>query len=222
MNSVKYAYSLNNQGVDLLLTGEAARAIIVFERAVGLLKKAVQEAETSSFIGMDQSYDYTSLLFSESISTIPGLNCLHCYVYDHGIVIPGNGSNGETQVMITLNIAIVLFNLALASHCEGTVFGRAKSLKKASVLYSLAGQLLARCKMLKTASTTTLTLFALNNKAQIHYDHCEYVQHIDCINYVSRILGSGRVVHSAQNHEGVEGLLLNVMLLSAPSAAQAA
>jgi hypothetical protein len=221
MNSVKYAYSLNNQGVDLLLSGEAAKAIIVFERAVGLLKKAVHEAETISFIGMDQSCDCTSLLFSESISTIPGLNCLHCYVYDHGIVIPGN-SNEETQVMITLYIAIVLFNLALASHCEGTAFGRAKSLKKASVLYSLAGQLLARCKMLNIASTTTLTLFALNNKAQIHYDHCEYAQQIDCIKYISRILCSGRVVHSAQNHKGVEGLLLNVMLLSAPSAAQAA
>jgi hypothetical protein len=221
MNSIKHAYSLNNQGVDLLVSGEPARAIIVFERAVGLLKKADHEAETSSFIGMDQSCDETSLPFCESIPTVPGLNCLHCYVYDHGIVIPGNG-NGESQVMITLYIAIVLFNLALACHCEGTAFGRAKALKKASVLYSLAVQLLARCKIPEIASTTTLTLFALNNKAQIHYDHCEYVQHIDCIKYVSKILGSGRVVHSALNHEGVEGLLLNVMLLSAPSAAQAA
>jgi hypothetical protein len=221
MNSIKYACSLNNQGVDLLVSGELSRATIVFESAVGLLKEAVHDTETSSYIGMDQSCDVASLPFCESISTVAGLNRLHCYVYDHGIVIPANG-NGETQVMISLYIAIVLFNLALASHCEATAIGRAKSLKKASVLYSLAVQLLARCAMPEITSTTTLTLLALNNKAQIHYDQGEYVQHADCMKYVSKILGNGHVFPVTLKHEDIEGLLLNVMLLGAPSAAQAA
>jgi hypothetical protein len=218
MNSIKYACSLNNQGVDLLVSGELSKAITVFESAVGLLKEAVQE---SSCFGMDQSCDVASLPFCESISRVAGLNGLHCYVYDHGIVIPGN-CYGETEVIISLYIAIVLFNLALASHCEATALGRAKSLEKASVLYSLAVQLLASCAMPEITSTSTLTLLALNNKAQIHYDQCEYVQHTDCMKNVSKLLDNGNAFPSALKHEDVEGLLLNVMLLSAPSAAQAA
>jgi hypothetical protein len=217
MNSIKYACSLNNQGVDLLVSGELSRAILAFERAVVLLKEAVHETE----IGVDQSCDVSSLPFCESISTVSGLNRLDCYVYDRGIVIPGNGI-GETQVMISLYIAIVLFNLALASHCKATALGRAKSLKEASLLYSLAVQLLARCAMPEITSTTTLTLLALNNKAQIHYDQGEYVQHADCMKYVSKILGNGHVFPVTLKHKDVEGLLLNVMLLGAPAAAQAA
>jgi hypothetical protein len=221
MISIKYACSLNNQGVDLLVSGKLSRAIILFESAVGLLKEAVHEAETSSCIGMDQSCDVASLPFCESISTVSGLNRLHSYVYDRGIVIPGNG-NGKTQVMISLYIAIVLFNSALASHCEVTALGRAKSLEKVSVLYSLAVQLLARYAMPEITSTTTLALLALNNKAQIHYDQCEYVQHAHCMVYVSKILGNSHVFHVALKHEDVEGLMLNVMRLSTSSAAHAA
>jgi hypothetical protein len=218
MNSIKYACSLNNQGVDLLLSGESSRAIRVFQSAAGLLKKAFHEAETSSCTGMDQSFDDASLPFCESTSTVSGLRGLHCYVYDHGIMIPGY-ANGESEVMISLYIAIVLFNLALVSHCEGTALGRPKLLKKASVLYRLVVQLLTRCTI---PSATILTLLALNNKAQIHYDQCDYIKSVDCMKYVSKIMGGVRGLHSALKHEDVEGLLLNVMLLSTPLAAQAA
>jgi hypothetical protein len=160
--------------------------------------------------------------FSESTSTVSGLQGLHGYVYNHGIMISGNVSNVETEGMITLLIAVVLFNLALASHCQGTALGRAKLLKKASLLYSLAVQLLTRCTMPGNKPITILTLLALNNNAQIHYDQCEYAQSIDCMKNVSMIMGSGRGLTSTLSHEDVWGLLFNVMLLSTPSAARAA
>jgi hypothetical protein len=224
MNSIKYACSLNNQGVDLLLSGESARAIQAFQFALCLLKRAsVNEAKTLSCTPeTNASCDDASLPFSESISTVSGLQGLLGYVYDHGIMISDNTINGQTEVMISLFIVIVLFNLALASHSQGTALGREKLLKKASLLYSLAMQFLTRCIMPEDASTTILTLLALNNKAQIHYDQCEYAQSIDCMQNVSKIMGSGRGLTSTLRHKDIWGLLFNVMLLSTPVAAHAA
>jgi hypothetical protein len=223
MSSIKYACSLNNQGVGLLVSGEYSRAMKVFQSALSLLKKAVHEAETqnTSCSDMDQSCDDASLPYCESTSIVPGLQGLHCYVYDHGIMIPGNVIE-ESETMLSLYIAVVLFNLALASHCEGTALGRDKLLKKAAVLYSLVVQLLKRSTMPDDASTTILTLLALNNQAQIHYDQCEYVQSVDCMKNISTIMGGCRGLHSALSNEDLEGLLLNMMLLSIPSGAQAA
>jgi hypothetical protein len=221
MNSIKYACSQNNQGVDLLVSGESSRAITVFQSAVGLLQKAVYGAETTSCTEMDQSCNDASLPFCETTSTVSGLQNLHYYVYDHGIMISDN-VNGETGVMISLYTAIVLFNLALASHCQGIALGRDKLLKKASVHYSLVVQLLTSYTMPKDACTTILTLLALNNQAQIHYDQCEYAQSVGCMTSISTIMGGCRGLHLALNHEVIEGLKLNLMLISTPSAAQAA
>jgi hypothetical protein len=221
MNSIKYACSLNNQGVDLLVSGESSRAITVFQSAVGLLQKEVRGTETTCRTEVDESCNDASLPFCESTSPVSGLQDLHFYVHDHGIMISDN-VNGESDVMISLYIAIVLFNLALASHCEGIALGRAKLLKKASVLYSLVVKLLTCYTMPKDACTTILTLLALNNQAQIHYEQCEYAQSVGCMKYISTIMGGCRGLDSALNQEDLEGLQLNVMLMGIPSAAQAA
>jgi hypothetical protein len=62
----------------------------------------------------------------------------------------------------------------------------------------------------------------LNNKAQIHYDQCEYIQCVDCLQEVPMIMGSVEGVHSTLSQKDIQGLLLNVMLLNTPTAAQAA
>jgi hypothetical protein len=222
MNSIKYACNLNNLGVGLLISGESSRAIKLFQGALSLLKTADHEAESTSCTDLNTSCDDTSSLpFYESTSTVSGLQGLQCYIYDHGILISDN-VNDDTVETISLSIAIVLFNSALAFHSEGTPLGREKSLMRASVLYSLAAQFLIRCTMPEDASSTILTLLTLNNQALIYYDQCEFVQSVDCMNKISKITGSVRGLHAALNHKVVEGLLLNVMLLSTPTAAQAA
>jgi hypothetical protein len=222
MNSIKCACSLNNQGVNLLVSGESSRAIEVFKSALSLLKKADHEAETTSCTEMNISCDNASLQpFYESTLTVSGLQGLHCYVYDHGIIISDN-LNDDTGETISLYIAIVLFNSALASHSEGMSLGRETSLKTASMLYSLVAQFLTRCAMPEDASSTILTLLAFNNQTLIHYEQCEYVESFDCINKISKIMGSIRGLHSALKHKVFEGLLFNVMILSSPTAAKAA
>jgi hypothetical protein len=224
MNSINYACSLNNQGVDLLVSGESLRAMKAFQSALSLLKKADDEADKTTFCTntMNASCDDASLPFCESTSTVEGLQDLRCYVYDHSIKISGNANGDITDEAVSLYIAIVLFNSALMSHSEGMALGGEKSLMKASVLYGLVAQLLTRCTMLEDTSTSILTLLALNNKAQIHYSHCEYVQSVDCMGQISKIMSIVRGLHSVLNHKDIEGLMFNGMLLRTPTTAQAA
>jgi hypothetical protein len=220
MNSIKYACSLNNQGVDFLVSGQSTRAIKAFQSAVGLLEQAVNDAERTSCTGMNLLSQEATQPFCESFSTVPGLQDMHCYVYDHGIIITDT-SKGESDEMLALFTAIVLFNLALTTHRQG-ILGSEKSLKKASLLYSLAEKLLTRCTIPEDASTTILTLLALNNKAQIHYDQCEYLHSVDCMKTILKIMGSVQDLYFTLSHEDLEGILLNVVLLNPPTAAQAA
>jgi hypothetical protein len=226
MNSIKVACTLNNQGLDLLVSGDSSRAITVFQNALCLLENATHETETTSCTEMNMiSRDDTSMPFCESTSTVSSLQDLHCYVYNHGISISDNDlkGNADTDETLSLYIAIVLFNLALTSHSEGMALGQERSLRKASVLYTFVVQLVTRCTMPETVPPTILTLLALNNKAQIHYDQTDYVQSVDCMQEISKIMGSSvHGLHSALRLENVEGLLRNVMLLITPTAAQAA
>jgi hypothetical protein len=221
MNSIKCACSLNNQGVALLVSGESSKAMKVFQSALSLLRAA--KSITTSCTEMIISCDDASLPSCKSTSTVvSGLQGLQCYVYDHGIMISDN-VNSDTDETICLYSAIVHFNSALVSHSEGTALGREKSLMKASMLYSLVVQLLTTYTMPEDTSTSILTLLALNNKAQIHYQQCEYVQSVDCMVKLSEVMGSVPGLDSALGQEDTEEILLNVMQLSTPPmAAQAA
>jgi hypothetical protein len=222
MNSIKYACSLNNQGVDLLVAGDSVSALEFLQSARKLLKEALFELETTSCSGMTLSNGEETLPFFESPAALPGLEDTEFYIYDHGIRMITNTTNGESEEMLSLYSAIVLFNLALAFHHDGSL-GREQSLKTAALVYGMTVQLLARSNMPDDISATILTLLALNNKAQIHYDQCEYIQSIDCMLIVSEIiLDSADGLRSALNPKDVEGLMLNIILMNAPTAAPAA
>jgi tetratricopeptide (TPR) repeat protein len=180
MNSIKYACSLNNQGVDLLISGNSLSAMKSFQSARKLLKEPANEVKTTSCSGMTLSNEKATLPFHESPETVPGLENMEFYFCNNGLMITDT-TNGESEEMLSLYNAIVLFNLALAYHREGRL-GRAKSLKKAALLYSMTVQLLNGGPTMPDddMSATILTLFALNNKTQIHYDLCKYIQSVDC------------------------------------------
>jgi hypothetical protein len=221
MNSINYACSLNNHGVNLILSGESSRATNVFQSALSLLT-APHEVETTSCTEMNVSCNDASLPFRVSTSTVSGLQSLHCYVYNHGLMISDSVNGDTTDEAVSHYIAIVLFNSALTSHSEGTALGREKSLMKASELYSLVAQLLDEWTMPDDKFTSILTLLALNNKAQLHYDQCDFVQSIDCMQKIKKIMFSVSGLYAALNHKNLEQILLNVILIIAPTGAPAA
>jgi hypothetical protein len=222
--SIKTACSLNNQGVDLLVSGDSSGAISKLKMALDILKEAltaVNEVKAISFDGLENHVNAEAVLpISESPLTVPGLQDVPCYVYNHGIMITRT-TDEESEEMISLYSAIVLFNMALTCHHEGRL-GRETSLKRASLFYSMTVQILNGNIMPGDISATLLTLLALNNKAQIHYDQCEYIQCYDCLKELPRIMGTVQAIHFALSQEDIKGLLLNVLLMNTPTAAQAA
>jgi hypothetical protein len=214
MNSIQNAFSLNNQGVHLLVSGDSSSAMRSLKRAMRIFKEAING--TTSCTGMNLSIEEAALPFCESAFAIPGLQDIHFYTYDHGIMLT---TNEESDELLTLYSAIVLFNLALAYHHQGRLLGHEKTLKRASVLYSATAKILTNVDYM---SATILTLLVLNNKSQIHYDQCEYIQSVDCLKVISKIMGSVKVLHVILNQKDLEGLLLNTMLVVVPTAAQAA
>jgi hypothetical protein len=219
--SIKQACTSNNQGVDLLVAGEFFQAMRSFQSAINLLKEAASnEVEGTRCPGMSASSEESTLPLCQSTLIIPGLRGMHCYVYDRGIMIT-DATDGDSDEMLSRYSAIVLFNWALASHREGRL-GSEKYLKKATVLYGMALHILTSPSMPNDRSASILILLALNNKAQIHHDQCQYTESSACLTQISAIVGDFYALYSAPYQEDFEGILLNVMLLSAPTAAQAA
>jgi tetratricopeptide (TPR) repeat protein len=217
MYSIERACSLNNQGVDLLVTGDSSGAMHSLKMAMDIIKEAMID-------GLDHASKEVALPISESPLTVPGLQGTPCYVYDHGIMIARTTTTKETSdEMLSLYSAIVLFNMALTCHHEGRLGRDLLALKRASLLYNMTVQILNGNIARDDTSAAILTLLALNNKAQIHYDQCEYIQCVDCFEEVLRIMDSVRAVHSTLSQKDIAGLLLNVILLTTPpTAAQAA
>jgi hypothetical protein len=225
MQSIDRGCSLNNQGVDLLVADDSAGAMASLKMALHILKEAFEddtaEANTTSCDRLDQASQEAVLPISESPLTVPGLQGMPCYVYDHGMMIARTTNAQTSDEMHSLYSATVLFNMALACHHEGRL-GRNLSLKRASLFYHMTVKIINEHIAPDNISATILTLLALNNKAQIHYDQCEYIQCVDCLKEVPIIMGSGEAFHSTLSEKDIEGLLLNVMLLNPPTAAKAA
>jgi hypothetical protein len=221
MSSIKYACILNNQGVELLVSGDFSRATRSLTKALSIVKQAVNEAGTPSCTGMYLSSEEAGLPFCQSTVAIPGLRDTHFYVYDHGIMLIDTAKR-ENGDLLPLYSAAILFNLALACHHEARLHGQAKAFKKASLFYNVTVGILNASSMPDDMSVTLLTLLALNNKSQIHNDQCDYIQSVECLKSVSGIMGSVDDLYSILNEEDIKGLILNTMLLNVPTAAQAA
>jgi hypothetical protein len=219
MNSIQYAYRLNNKGVNIFVSGNLSKAkISVRTRALRILKEATKEVGLTSCIGMHFSSKEAELPFYESTLALPGLQDTHFYIYDHGIMLTGI-ANGENKEMLPL----CSLSTALASHNKARLLGNEKAVEKASLFYSVTVNILSASTMPDSMSTTLLTLLALNNICQIHNDQCEYIQSVDCLKAISKIMGSVDSLYSVLNDEGIKGLLLNTVLLNVPTAdAQAA
>lgn len=69
-----------------------------------------------------------------------------------------------------------------------------------------------------------MTLSALNNKAQIHYENLEYTSAGDCMTEITSIMNVVPEIHLTMSPKDIEGLFLNVMLMimNPPTVARAA
>jgi len=233
MNSLQLSCRKNNEGVELLVNQKPQEAMLAFQDALASIKNAVNdehvEAPSSESISSSEQIPIEpikSVLSIQASTTSAGLSAMACtYVYDKPIVLQETSMSNDQESMLTFYSAAVLFNLALACHQVGRN-GKESALKRAALLYRMSSQLLQNCQANGVtglgATPVILSLLALNNRAQIHYEHCDYGVSSQCLREMSRVLTDAHFLYSALPEADVEGLLLNVMLLEAPSAAQAA
>jgi hypothetical protein len=147
--------------------------------AMDILKGAIDKTNTTSCDGLNQASQEAVMFICESpLTVVPGLQGMPCYVYGHGMMIVRTTSEETSEGMLSLYSATVLFNKALTSHHEGRL-GRDLSRKRASLFYNMTVQILNENVATGNISAAILTLLALNNKAQIHFDQCEYIQCVD-------------------------------------------
>ena len=113
--------------------------------------------------------------------------------------------------------SVIMFNLALVHHWRGMHFGVTSLLPKALKLYEMSYSLIQNGA---TFETHHLVLALLNNMGQIHHELTQYAQAEHCFKNLKDLLASG----ATQVLDGpeVQGFLMNIMFLEAPSMAPAA
>lgn len=222
MNSIKRSCHRNNEGVCLLTCGDTQGAMVAFQDAIGGVKELVDkcgEASSSSKMAPAMTAEFASL---QSATKLVNLRSDYSYIYDRPLhLYPPNDPSMICDSLLSFYSAGILFNLALASHLFGRTSGNERSIKRATVLYRMCLQLVQNCSDFGTAPRI-MALLALNNRAQIHYEYCDYPQSRHCLKEMSKMLADSSFLQDSLSDSDVEGLLLNVMLTQVPTAAQAA
>ncbi|GKY95789.1 hypothetical protein MPSEU_000539600 [Mayamaea pseudoterrestris] len=218
-SSIKRASELNNHGINLLVAGHSQEAMNTFQSALSGIKEIVSDQDPSLHSDTSMSVAPTQRFISESPLILHTLHTDQSFVYNRPLVIDEIVSIDDLDSTLALLSAAILFNLALVCHQIGRE-GQEKALKRASVLYRMSLQLLQNCEA--NECTTVICLLALNNRAQIHYELCDYSQSGHCLKQISKIMHDDVRLHESLNAADLEGLLLNVMLQDPPSAARAA
>lgn len=221
MTAVSQAIHLNREGVELLEMGSSTRAMACFQRALALMKAGIVDFDDAP---MDASEEVIVNL-KPSSSCIAKLQTGCNYVFNRALMVVEDKHVLDNEKVLLINCAIILFNFALSCHQDGE-YGNVKSLRKASQLYNMTLQVLIDADMQDNdPSCAVIALLALNNRAQIHYDMMDYQESRICVIEMSSIMTS--IQHQldrcgALSDVDIEGLLLNMMLLEPPTAAQAA
>lgn len=229
----------------MLMNGHPQRSMAAFQDALSCIKHAVNDefarSEPPTTTAVPQPTAASSRTSSPTRPTPPsyttttesscgltelGAGCT--YIYGRPILLEEPSQAHNLECVLSFYSASILFNLALACHHVGITNGRESALNRATLLYKMSIQLLHNCQTSTGSSSelgtapAVLSLLALNNRAQIHYETCDYVQSSTCLSQMSRILHNSDFLYGALPEDDVEGLLLNVMLLETPSAAHAA
>lgn len=195
MNFVKQATKLNNEGVSRMAGDENTKAMVAFQQSLALMKQSVNQFESEDD---DDDKDMSEAKFAPLRKSPFDLSMFQSgpsYVYNHYLLLHDKDFvEGDTESVLVLSSAIILFNFALACHQQGLSSGREAALKKASQLYRLTVKLLVDNE-LHDINTTSLALVALNNRAQIHYDQCDYAESRFCIEEMASLMVDVEYLH---------------------------
>jgi hypothetical protein len=147
-----------------------------------------------------------------------------CYIYDRPLLIPTVPrfqTQDDLDVFVLTTSTYIIFNFALACHQFGKVYGDEDALKRAGCLYNLTIKSLANDDH-ATPVHVALQCLALNNLAQLHYDHCDFVKSQGCLEIMYDLVIRTDCLDKYLNDNETEELMLNMVHMQPPIAASAA
>jgi hypothetical protein len=216
MNALTIACQLNNDGVNMLMNGNSAEAVKPLQSALALMKQIAnmsdEESEQDRPLQIKMPFRECEKDISDSFNN-------YCFVYNRPFILETVTRKAELEVLLPIYSSIIILNLAMTYHENGR--RQSKSLRRASLLYKMCLQLLQSASF-QSVGTVSLLLLVLNNRAQIFHDECDYVQSRNCFDALSKLMAKNQDITLILHESVIQGLLLNAMLLDAPTAARAA
>jgi hypothetical protein len=238
LQAFEQAAKLNDDGINACLQGNPNLASQPLARALRILKAALVAVGSNQLISQKQARIITSAnVRMHTAQTVPIRSTMvssDTIVFNQAIriiVLPANpdilGDDEEEESRISSCIAIVVFNLALASHLSGT----SPYIIKAERLYGMVLGILDNCCCFLLAEdmmriVLVIRLVCISNRSQIRYSwgDCDNANRKNLLTCISAFYRQGSPSSSVLLEESyVRALLLVfIMQLEAQSDATAA
>lgn len=226
MIPLQQAITFNNEGVQLLNSGNIPGALHAFQTALVTMKAAAachSELIPRTVLQNDQDDRLLSVLGQQS-GSLDGLQNEHCYIYDRPILIPTDMEvlcQGDLDSFVLTASTFVIFNFALTYHQQSKFSGHEGPLRRAGQLYSLTLKTLASVESNKDLHAV-LQCLSLNNLAQLYYDQCEYRKSQSCLEMLHELVIATDCIKDYLDETEAEEIMLNLVYLQPPTAARAA
>jgi hypothetical protein len=210
MSLYQQAAQLNNQGIVSLLKGDHCSAIHSMSEAIKVMKGAL-----SAPPGTNTPMKCRNVMYETRSIEISSLESSDTIVFSQAIRLPDSDEEREPgEVEMNVYSGAIIFNLALAHHFRGDK----TSLARAEKFYGLVIKVLNR-NMLHMHTALIVKLACINNLSQMRYSKGEYERVSEGFIQVAGFIQQNEAV---VNEPEVQGLLMSVLLLKAPTVAPAA
>jgi tetratricopeptide (TPR) repeat protein len=230
MNFLNEAIILNNMGAKLHQQGQWASCLSTFQRAVDTLRVMSEQvsewrqlhAPSSSRFGTQQSSFCLETCRSRADSLVPG----KYFVYNRSLLLSNVTKVSDldelSAIILTASVSMI-FNMAIAWHEFGQFTFSERYLAKAGELYDIVLSILDSTDNIPDdESFAVLKCLVLNNRAQLYYEQCNYVQSERCVDGMRHLLLSTDVLEAYLDVEEVDEMRVNVVYLQPPMVAPAA
>ena len=215
MVSIKLACEINARGLSLLNAGDIDRAAYTFQKAIVVVRRLMNLCHTTMPSTKIQQTLYASTI---QLWDVHRKTSDSIYSYACPLQLRDYDNEEDLESYLILTSAQLLFNLALTNQRRG----KESDLADAASLYQLIFQMLEMHTQV-SAAARTLSVLALNNKALIHCEQCDFHQAAECFQSLSQFLALfGDDSYTLESTLDMNEILLNVLVFQLPMTAGAA
>jgi hypothetical protein len=224
MNSFSQAIAMNNKGVQLVKNGHLADGLLMLQHATAKLQDFSQQRDGSGSVAVASVPN--DFWFAREPKDLDPVG--HFYVYDRPMDLSPLTADKELANScphghVFLVSTTLVFNLALLNHQYARKTGSSRFWMHAGLLYDMVLSLLDNETHCPNESLQVLTCLALNNRAHVYYETCEYTASMSCLDELCDVLMSCDEIfdHYIVDAEAAE-IRRNCMYVHVPSAASSA